>query len=68
MTKVYTCERCTAQYILKEACFFIKDSKGNLNKMYSALSYKYCAECLPHYEEDAIKYSDLPSKKNIEKF
>lgn len=56
--KVYICERCNGKYKLDQAFFYQKNSKGQLNKMYSPLSYKYCFECLPYYEKDAIKVDD----------
>lgn len=55
MSKIYYCERCNGKYKLEEAFFFRKNSKGLLNKVYSPLSYKYCAECLPYFEKDAVK-------------
>ncbi len=55
MPKIYICERCTSKYKLEEAFFYRKNSKGIINKFYSPLSYKYCAECLPYYEKDALK-------------
>ena len=58
MKKDYFCERCGAKYKLEEAFFYRKNSKGVVNKYYSALSYKQCYECLPYFEKDAIKDSN----------
>jgi hypothetical protein len=58
MSKIYICERCAAKYKLDDAYFFRKNSKGIKNKIYSALSYQYCGECLPYFEKDAEKRID----------
>lgn len=55
MSKIYICERCNGKYKLEDAFFYRKNSKGAINKFYSPLSYKYCGDCLPYYEDDAIK-------------
>ncbi len=59
MTKIYYCERCNGKYKLDDAYFYRKNSKGIIHKAFSQLSYKYCRECLPYFEKDAIKVDDI---------
>ncbi|GIW22691.1 MAG: hypothetical protein KatS3mg068_1698 [Candidatus Sericytochromatia bacterium] len=57
--KIRLCERCGQKYNLKDAYFFRKDSKGRIVKIYSELSYKYCNECIPYFEKEALKLDNI---------